>query len=86
MADRTNQSGDGLACDEVVETLYLYLDGELDARGCEEVRRHLDDCAPCFEAFGFEAELRSVIAARCQEELPAELRERILTALRRPRP
>ena len=72
----------GKDCEEAVELLYHYLDGELteDRRGL--IRRHLDDCPPCFEAFDFEADLRAVIASRCQEQVPQALRQRVAGALK----
>ncbi|MHB8669783.1 MAG: mycothiol system anti-sigma-R factor [Acidimicrobiales bacterium] len=72
----------GKDCEEAVELLYHYLDGELteDRRGL--IRRHLDDCPPCFEAFDFESDLRAVIASRCREQVPDALRQRVAEALR----
>jgi len=69
-------------CQEALATLYTYLDGELTPDKRARVQQHLDDCGPCFEAFGFEAELKSVIARKCQEQVPASLRERVAEALR----
>ena len=40
----------------------------------ETIQRHLDECSPCFEAFGFEAELKVVIARNCRDEVPESLR------------
>ena len=34
-------------CSEVLEAVYLYLDGEQDTSHREKVRIHLDECAPC---------------------------------------
>ena len=45
-------------CNETIERLYHYLDGELTDERRVEIKRHLDDCAPCLDAFDFEAELR----------------------------
>ena len=47
-----------------------------------QIRHHLDECAPCFEAFGFEAELKAVIARKCRDEVPEPLRRRVADALR----
>ena len=68
-------------CDDAIHTLYHYLDGELTAERREVIRQHLDDCAPCLEAFDFEAEIRVMIAAKCREEVPDALRVRIATAI-----
>ncbi|HLI15209.1 MAG TPA: mycothiol system anti-sigma-R factor [Acidimicrobiales bacterium] len=68
-------------CEEAVRTLYEYLDGELTEERRLAIQRHLDHCGPCIEAFGFEVELRRMLASRCRDHPPAELRERIARAL-----
>ena len=69
-------------CQEALATLYTFLDGELTAERRDTIRHHLDECAPCFEAFGFEAELKALIARKCRDEVPAPLRRRVAEALR----
>lgn len=68
-------------CEEAVELLYHYLDDELTEEHRIVIRRHLDDCPPCFEAFDFEAELRVVIAHKCREHVPGHLLDRVARAL-----
>lgn len=68
-------------CDEAVRQLFVYLDGELTEERRREISVHLDDCAPCARAAGFEAELRAVIASRCKERVPQSLVDRIAAAL-----
>lgn len=70
-----------LNCNETIELLYIYLDGELTEDRRLEIQRHLDLCGPCVSAFGFEAELRRVIANRCKDHVPPELIERVAGAL-----
>jgi mycothiol system anti-sigma-R factor len=64
-------------CEDALQELYVYLDGELTPEKRTEIKHHLDDCSPCFEAFDFEAELRMVISKRCRDEVPEALRDRI---------
>ena len=71
-----------LNCDETIERLYVYLDGELTEDRRQEIQRHLDLCGPCVSAFGFEAELRRVIANRCKDHVPPDLIDRVANALR----
>ncbi len=71
-----------LDCDQTIERLYSYLDGELTEERRVEIRRHLDLCGPCVGIFGFEAELRKVIASRCKDHVPDELITRVADALR----
>ena len=71
-----------VGCDETIEKLYFYLDGELTEERRLEITRHLDLCGPCVGAYGFEAELRKLVATRCQDRVPDELRARVAEALR----
>jgi mycothiol system anti-sigma-R factor len=68
-------------CKETLHRLYIYLDGELTDERRAEIKRHLDECPPCYEAFDFEADLRIVIAQRCKDRVPDTLRERVQRAL-----
>jgi mycothiol system anti-sigma-R factor len=71
-----------VGCDETIERLYFYLDGELTEQRRLEITRHLDMCGPCVGAYGFESELRRVIANRCKDHVPDSLIARVAEALR----
>ncbi|MEI7859283.1 MAG: mycothiol system anti-sigma-R factor [Acidimicrobiales bacterium] len=71
-----------VSCDETIEKLYVYLDGELTEQRRIEIARHLDLCGPCVGAFGFEAELRKLVADRCQDRVPDALLARVAAAIR----
>ena len=68
-------------CRETIEWLYHFLDGELTEEVRVKIEVHLESCPPCGDIVAFEAQLRRVIATRCQENLPDKLRERIAEAL-----
>lgn len=68
-------------CEKAIHRLYGYLDGELTEAKRREIARHLDECPPCAQGFDFELELRTVIASRCRDEVPAGLKERIARAI-----
>jgi mycothiol system anti-sigma-R factor len=68
-------------CQEAISTLYVYLDGELTPERREQIKKHLDECSPCLQAFGFEAELKALIARKCHDEVPESLRQRVARAL-----
>ena len=70
-------------CMEVVKLLYQYIDGELAAERRGVITRHLDDCAPCLDAYEFETELRVLVSRKCRDEVPEDLRQRVHEALRR---
>jgi mycothiol system anti-sigma-R factor len=68
-------------CSDSLHELYTFLDGELTDEKRVTIHQHLEDCSPCLEAFDFEAELRTVIARRCHDEVPESLRRRIADSL-----
>lgn len=68
-------------CQEALEELYVFLDGEMTVEKREHIRVHLDDCNPCLEHYDFEAELRIVISKKCREAVPQSLKDKILRAL-----
>jgi mycothiol system anti-sigma-R factor len=68
-------------CQETHLRVYEFLDGELTVWKRRAITRHLDECPPCGEAFTFEFDLRRVVVSKCHEDVPAELRVRIATAL-----
>lgn len=73
-------------CDGAIERVYTYLDGELTVWKRQAITRHLDECPPCSQGFSFEFEIRRVIATRCRDEAPADLRRRIAESIDRARP
>src|SRR5215471_12541265 len=68
-------------CNEALHELYEFLDGELTDERRALIAHHLDLCSPCLEVFDFHAELRSVVARRCQERVPDDLMARISAAV-----
>ncbi len=76
------QDGDIANCEETIHRLYFFLDGELTEDRRSAISKHLDHCGDCLDAVDFEAELRRVIADRCRDRVPEQLRDRIATALR----
>jgi mycothiol system anti-sigma-R factor len=68
-------------CNDALHTLYEYLDGELTDDRRSIIQRHLDTCQPCAEPYDFEAELRSVVRRKCQDQVPESLREKVRKAL-----
>lgn len=69
-------------CEEALERLYDYLDGELTAVRRAEVRRHLELCAPCLKLSKFESAYVRFLEARTRARgAPDRLRRRILERL-----
>ncbi len=71
----------GIDCRAVIEEMYTFLDGELTEAQRMVVAGHLDGCIDCHEVVDFHAELKITISAKCREQAPAHLRQRILDAL-----
>jgi mycothiol system anti-sigma-R factor len=76
----SNREGRGhdLDCGDVVEAVYLYLDGELNEEVIDNIRSHLDDCSPCLQEYGIEKEVKALIARSCCEKAPEALRVAIV--------
>jgi mycothiol system anti-sigma-R factor len=68
-------------CGDALLQLSAFLDGELTDEKRAAIDDHLQRCAPCDGARHFEGELRVVIQDRCREEVPDDLRQRILAAI-----
>lgn len=65
-------------CDETLDELNRFLDRELDHPARAAVESHLATCPDCLSAFDFHAELRMVIAMKCQgDPVPPSLLARL---------
>jgi len=65
-------------CAEVIAEVWTLLDGECTAEKKDKLRQHLEDCPPCFQLYGLEERIKSLIATRCSgEKAPDSLRERL---------
>ena len=73
-------------CAEVIEQVYLYLDGEIQDEGRAKVREHLDECAPCLREFGLEQDVKALVARCCGgETAPEHLKQNLLVKLQQVR-
>jgi len=74
-------------CRETLERAYLFLDGELlSVSERHEIKRHLEDCGPCFERVGLEDDVAKIVARlRGCQPCPAALRQKINSLLNEPR-
>lgn len=65
-------------CDDTLRELETFLDQEIGDDTRAKIEAHLGGCLDCLQAFDFHAELRMVIAAKCQnDEMPPELLSKI---------
>jgi mycothiol system anti-sigma-R factor len=66
-----------LDCREFEAKLWAFLDGELDAGACAELRAHLEACPGCLDHYRFEDALRVFVRRCCRESVPETFRRRL---------
>ena len=73
-----------IGCQEALQRLYEYLDGELTPETTEEVRRHIELCAACYPGVRTATEFRDALhrAAQGQPLCPDDLRRKVADMLR----
>lgn len=65
------------SCEEIMEVLQSYLDGEIDAETAKKVAGHLEDCTECDRESQVYKSIKSSLATRRRDVDPE-----ILSALR----
>lgn len=71
------------SCAEVLEQVYVYLDGEIDPAESDRIREHLDECGPCLRQYGLDQAVKALVARTCGcDTAPQELRTRVLARIR----
>jgi anti-sigma factor (TIGR02949 family) len=65
-------------CDDLLHELDHLLHGELPQDRAAALEAHLADCPPCFESADFQAQLKQMVAKKCNEDVPDGLQARIL--------
>jgi len=69
-------------CNDVLERLWVYLDGEADEGVCQDLQTHIELCLRCRHHADFEVRLRQVIQSKCRgERAPQQLRENLARLL-----
>lgn len=74
--------GRGPSCDEIMEVLQAYLDGEVDAATARAVAKHLGRCGGCNAESGVYDDIRRRLAAQ-PFDIDPEVHERLLAFGRR---
>jgi mycothiol system anti-sigma-R factor len=70
-----------ITCAEAVERLWEYLDGTLTDDDKAALEEHLGFCLNCCGEVEFAKELRAFLARSAGEELPEDVRARLLAVL-----
>lgn len=66
-------------CADVLDQVYVYLDGELGEHGSAKIREHLHECGHCLREYGLEEAVKKLVASRCgSEHAPPELKTKVL--------
>jgi mycothiol system anti-sigma-R factor len=68
-------------CEQTLVWIHHYMDGGLPQWRMLAMTRHLDDCPPCMDGYRLELHFRNVVATKCTEQAPYNLRQRIEEAL-----
>jgi len=70
-------------CTEVLDQVYIYLDGEIDPGACEKIRAHLEECGPCLRQYDLDHAVKALVARTCGCDLASdELRGKVLARIR----
>jgi len=70
-------------CNQLLERLWAYIDGEADESICGELEAHIEKCLPCRQHADFERRLRVIIQYKCRgERAPEPLRLELVRMLR----
>lgn len=70
-------------CEQVLEQVWTYLDGEMTEAEYLEVRTHVSECEGCGDKYQFQRRLLALIEAKCREgvPMPGELKQRLFRLL-----
>jgi mycothiol system anti-sigma-R factor len=69
-------------CQDCLDRMWQYIDGELDVESTDELQRHLAQCRECFSEAEFERRLKDMVRRACgAERAPERLRERLTKIL-----
>ncbi|HXF83743.1 MAG TPA: mycothiol system anti-sigma-R factor [bacterium] len=71
-----------LDCEQVLEQVWSYLDGELSEDAYLEIQAHVAECEGCGSKYDFQRRLIELIERKCREgPIPAELKQRLFRLL-----
>lgn len=74
-------SRETMPCGDVVQRLWEYIDGELDADTTAAVWEHLTLCERCFPHYDFQRAFQVFLRQHDRSPVPPELRQKVFTML-----
>ncbi|MEV4319223.1 mycothiol system anti-sigma-R factor [Actinocrispum sp. NPDC049592] len=70
-------------CSEVLNEVWLFLDGECNQERKALLQQHLDECSPCLQEYGLDEHLKALLHKKCGgEHASAEFKERLRASIR----
>jgi len=69
-------------CKRCFKKMSEFLDGELDAPACVEIRKHLLECRECHDCFESLKKTVDICKKLPDQQIPEEMRQNLRTALR----
>jgi anti-sigma factor (TIGR02949 family) len=71
------------SCDEVLDAVSAYLDGEITDHDHDRIAQHFDECGPCLHEFGIYQEVKLLVGRCCGgDQMPDEVRSRVVGRIR----
>jgi anti-sigma factor (TIGR02949 family) len=70
-----------ITCNEALEQLWAYIDGELPEGEARGVKSHLEACRGCHPHFDYQKAFCQFLRRQAQTPVPASLRRRVFLAL-----
>lgn len=64
-------------CRQIIEQLFLYIDGEVAGADCARIEAHLEACRECLDHLGFEVKVKQIVRRGCSERSPSDALERL---------
>ena len=47
-------------CSEILQRVYVFIDNELEDASTDEIRQHLEECAPCLDQYDVERAVKKM--------------------------
>lgn len=72
-----------LDCEQVLEMVWGYLDGEIDEERYVGIHMHIEKCGECGPRYEFQRKLMALVERKCKEgPIPSNLKQRLFRLLR----
>jgi len=64
-------------CGEILQRVYVFIDNELEDASSDEIRQHLEECAPCLDEYDLERCVKKLVHRSCgSDHAPDALRQK----------